>query len=539
MTPDSWGTTSNRTSIYKVPLISVASVIMALLITALIVFYVVSRRKRHRKQKRAKERVRRKALAAAGLTENDINGSAAEAVFKEKLAEMEAKHKAKKKREGQMEFASGKVRGWNARLAGVRRRKGPKRGKRKVTTEVLEEDSSDGEDNRTIAEEPSPRQESVEPTTSAPRAPSPTPSLQSIPPQPAEPADTSPEAPVITPTSPTPYFPPAYRPASVRSNPAASASAGPSQPSSTQAPEEPRPAHVEKTQAPGYYPAPATEDAERALAVASRSDGKARVVEVDEEVPEVSGEDREDSSRAHVATDDKRVLERLRLGASEPPASQETEERGPSAPEVVLDEQGFEIPALHDEDDDLYEQPSQPLPETILPAPPLLSRRLAQFHNLDGLGPSAPSAPRTEPSREIPSAPPALEVEIESSAPSAPPMDEDELPEIHSVPSAPPLIEEDDGGHDLSPESSNSDSTISASTVSQDSSMSIPPSPPTESRQQEEARSQTEIASASGIGTEREVGEEVERRERDGVSHSVTSSRSGSVRGVFLPRYEP
>ncbi|TYJ54642.1 hypothetical protein B9479_004676 [Cryptococcus floricola] len=453
--PNGWGTSSNRTSIYKVPLISVASVIMALLITALIIFYVLGRRKRHRKQKRAKERMRRKALAAAGLNESDINGSAAEAVFKEQLAEMEAKHKAKKKREGQMEFASGKVRGWNARLAVVRRRKGPRKEKGKGTTEVLEEENSDGEIDRTIVEESPPSAEADVPIVSPSRAPSPAPSSHSTPPPVETPAPPT-EAPYNPLSSPTPYFPPAYRPASVRSVPAASASAGPSHPSSSRPLDDAGPTHVEKTQAPGYYPAPATEDGERALAVASRSDGKGRVVDVDQDQAEVSGDDREESRRAHVATDDKWVLERLRMGASAPPAAQEADERGPSAPEVMLDEQGFEIPAVLDEGDDLYDQPSQP--STAFPAPPMLSRRLAQFHNLDGPSPSAPSAPPTESSPEIPSAPPALDGEIESLAPSAPPMeDEQVLPELDSAPSAPPPIEEEDEGHDLSPESSNSE----------------------------------------------------------------------------------
>lgn len=111
--------------------------------------YALNRRKKHRKQKRAKERLRRKALAAAGLTEDDIKGSAAEAAFKEKLAELERKHKAKKKRDGQMGLARSKVKGWNARLGTVRRRKGKKEKEDETMSveenKILEEDIVEGE----------------------------------------------------------------------------------------------------------------------------------------------------------------------------------------------------------------------------------------------------------------------------------------------------------------------------------------------------------------------------------------------------------
>ena len=140
------------------------------------------------------------------------------------------------------------------------------------------------------------------------------------------------------------YFPPAYRPASVRSyrmsDPAASA--GLSRPTASTSMNEDvcslSRSPMEKTHTSGYYPAPATEDSEAAMAVVARIDGKARMLVPDE------GEDKEVLRTRHIATDDKTVLEQLRLGASAPPALSlegTLAEDSPSAPDVEVDEHGF------------------------------------------------------------------------------------------------------------------------------------------------------------------------------------------------------
>lgn len=156
------------------------------------------------------------------------------------------------------------------------------------------------------------------------------------------------------------YFPPAYRPASVRSlqartlnpTPGGSSSSPHEAPGSSGGSNHQRtlqhgtpPTPAEKTNAPGYYPAPATEESEVALAVASRSDGKQRM-----EVPSSEEEDEENRVR-HIATDDKQVLERMRMGGSAPPQRSFSDQltdgsaedgEGPSAPGVEVDDQGFE-----------------------------------------------------------------------------------------------------------------------------------------------------------------------------------------------------
>lgn len=161
----------------------------------------------------------------------------------------------------------------------------------------------------------------------------------------------------------TPYFPPAYRPASVRSLaiyshhpvshpphhssgdlssdlPSGSSPSGAGAVASVRSP-------TEKTRAPGYYPAPATEESEAALAVAARSDGdgkaEARMAMAAAEGSGSVDEEAEAARIRHIATDDKRVLERLRMGASAPSRSAAADlTDGPSAPDVEVDDQGFE-----------------------------------------------------------------------------------------------------------------------------------------------------------------------------------------------------
>jgi hypothetical protein len=215
------------------------------------------------------------------------------------------------------------------------------------------------------------------------------------------------------------YFPPAYRPASVRSlqvQPSGSSS----RPPPTAPPTAPV---VEKTTAPGYYPAPATEDSEVALAVASRSDGKQRM--------DAPPPDEEEEQRVrHIATDDKHVLERMRLGGSAPPRH-EADEDGPSAPIVQVDEQGFEL-HNHDEEHDTRElAPVVGESSSSLPAPP--QRPIHRVYSEADLAETM----KGDESHLLPSAPPAHEDHLVPSAP--PPAHED-----HLVPSAPPFIPEEE-----------------------------------------------------------------------------------------------
>ncbi|WVQ79066.1 hypothetical protein IAT38_001160 [Cryptococcus sp. DSM 104549] len=557
--PNGWGISSNRTSIYRVPLIAVASVIMAVVIVALIIIYVLGRRKRHRKQKRAKERLRRKALAAAGLNEQDINGSAAEEAFREKLKEMEEKHAQKKKRDGQMGLAKSKVRGWNSRLGHLRRRKGKGVARSPGTETPAGEDEDkdmevdgvqDGVQQRGREGEAERMQEgeqaAVQDTASSEE--------QSETTANDNPSTAESSTPTI-PTAPTPYFPPAYRPASVRSIPtgAGSSSAGPSRlPASTFAPEPDADEHddpsvsahssrgassstgrptamssTEKTSAPGYYPAPATEDGELALAVASRSDGKSRMVDP----PPVSDDEEAERERIrHIATDDKRVLERLRMGGSAPPeagggAGGEEAPASASAPEVAVDEHGFERLEVVEEEVGEASAPSEPA-ESAFPPPPRLSARMAQYE------PSAPPSlpPSMDTRHLLPSSPPVLDGG--ASAPSAPPFaldgDEDDDGDLYdegpgrfdrrveleaALPSAPPLAPDEDDeptGHSHGSDSSSASPDLSSGTA---------PSAPEEGAHDEEEEAEGERSPTA-----------VDAQSRNG---------SASGPGLFLPRYEP
>ena len=340
---------------------------------------------------------------------------AGDVALKEKLAELEKQHRSKKRKEGQVGFSKVKVKRWTRTL---RRRKG------------TEED---------IKEEPEPTIEVIEPKPEEPQEIS-TPSLNTISTVMAGeytdqtdqttdstlPTDSSPEESSVENASEgrrdseTPYLPPEYRPASVRSYQLDGA--GPSRRAgSTEVTQS-----MDKTGAPGYYPAPATEDMEEAVAVVSRAEGKRPLPPPTEEEERVR----------HIATDDKRLLEQMRLGASAPPQADSTEDgAGPSAPHVEVDQDGFETV-------DELEEPRVPTPmlHPDIPAPPLppIQRTIAS-EPLDELHlvPSAPplarvaSAPSAPPSSSGPSAP----------APSAPPLDMEEEEEVPTptAPSAPVL----------------------------------------------------------------------------------------------------
>ncbi|WRT65503.1 uncharacterized protein IL334_002446 [Kwoniella shivajii] len=529
--PNGWGISSNRTSIYKVPLIAIASVVIAMGIVALIIFIVISRKKKHRKQKRAKERLRRKALAAAGIKEEELNSSVAEAAFKEKLAELEDQHLARKKRNGQINFSKGKVRVWNQRL-GMRKRKGKGKDKQyanDLVDQVEEEKPIDGVDeiqpssptsilDREVSRQSGDDQVVGDERGSGSRRSSLSSSrrtdrLETTSPQ--SPA-TEAEASTAASAAGVPYFPPAYRPASVRSlhrhNSAAASSAGPSQPIVNH--DVPTVlSGVEKTQAPGYYPAPATEDGEVALAVASRSEGKARLI--DPPLPEE--EDNEDRMR-HIATDDKRVLERMRLGASAPPniVRSEPEEgddntgEGPSAPTVQVDDQGFEQldeSQLHVPND--IPLPSPTLTEGgFLPSPPRLNTRLTS--TFDGI-PTSPSMMNSDSTHLLPSAPPAAPLTIDD-----------------NVPSAPPLLDEDDEEDDatrLAP-------VFQIGEGEDDSLNSLPSDEPTTTEDDHpHVANDEEGSSGNHLDSESRVNES--------FSNALPLPSNSGTGVVFLPRYEP
>lgn len=361
-----------------------------------------------------------------------------EAAFKERLAELERQHRAKREKDGSSSFVKVKVKKWNR---GLRRRKG--KAEVEPIVKVNEENTPAGTAVAITLTMRRPSSESIGSIRSVHLPQSSTVGLSSSDrstSQDASPADAARGGRGITHPTTTPYFPPAYRPASVRSvrkadSPMAagpSTATGPSpSPDLSLDPSAIMPAASEKTQAPGYYPAPVTEDSEVALAVATRSDGKARMPATDIEEEEVHR-----SHTRHIATDDKTVLEQLRLGASAPPMAVEgeaPEDDGPSAPRVEVDEHGFERHA-----DDLGTLPERSSPSRTtkaasphpdIPAPP---RPLAppSFFIADAIGGQEP----VDEFHLLPSAPPPTG---EGNAPSAPPTLEGE--EVVVAPSAPPL----------------------------------------------------------------------------------------------------
>lgn len=446
---------------------------------------VLNRRKAHRRAKRRAERARRKALLAAGLNVDDIDGNTAEVAFKEKLGELEKQHRTKRKEAGS--FVRTKVKRWNA---GLRRRKGKgERGKEgEGSMEVLQEDGEEDAEGEVVGgvipdglrrrstdsnrSRSSPRSSFQDSSGSTSVIPSPVVDARE---------EDGMQPTLGQPVNPVPYFPPAYRPASVRSYHVNDA--GPSRPTLTTTVSEPDVvlpiSETDKTRAPGYYPAPATEGAEAALAVVSRSDGKSRMTQVDNE------EDVGDKGVAHIATDDKRVLERMRMGASAPPVLGEEGAEGPSAPGVEVDEQGFE--RVEEEVEMPIREEREVHPD--IPAPP---RSIAQK--------SYKAAEQMDEREILPSAPPVLR----GISPSTPPTSQ-----LTDIPSAPPILEEESDEHEEG--------------------HPIPSAPNLEEEDEETDLDTREVGREEGI-----QGEEEEREE--GNSHAeipiVTPVR-------YLPRYEP
>jgi hypothetical protein len=440
--------------------------------------------------------MRRKALAAAGLTEDDINnnGDGVDSALREKLAQIEGiagpkpkpRSQAKKER-GPTTLIRTKVRSWNQDV--LRRRKqvagvglGPSRSATPSIHVIDEEEDKPDHDPNIRIDRGSNDTDRTTPTVASTStndrrefgsgsgsaevttSDSTTPSSSDLPRAATQP-------PTAT------YFPPAYRPASVRS-----LQVGPSVPSGSSG-SNASPGHghgdtltmaegetrsrgqsraVEKTTAPGYYPAPATEDSEVALAVASRSDGKQRM--------DVAPPDEEEEERdriRHIATDDKGVLERMRLGGSAPQqsATPSAPGVGPSAPIVEVDEEGFEshdplvlgspLPEHQHEDDQDEDQTTPTTSSSGIPAPPRRRPMAYRLYSQDDLAASldihehhlVPSAP-----------PPAHEDHLVPSAPAIP----DDLEGDEDRPSAPTFeIGEDEPELEL--EQSNSDPSPSPS----------------------------------------------------------------------------
>ncbi|EIW69064.1 hypothetical protein TREMEDRAFT_68945 [Tremella mesenterica DSM 1558] len=509
--PSGWGVSSNRSSFYKVPLIVVSSVILAVAITAAIIFITWSRRKAHRKRKRRAERLRRKTLVAAGINPDDTTANVAETALRDKLAELENHHKTRQNRQGGSYLVRTKIRGWRA---GLRKRKG------KQTSEgmgVVEEDKPVEGVNEVVVQDLD--QTSNVPSAEEPQlndSTSPSPHLSGG----VEPENV-PEGHPIEPDHP--FFLPAYRPASVQSGP-------PPHSSSNQqtATDVVSGAVMDKTSVPGYYPAPTTAESEMALAVVSTADGKRRLP-----LPNL---DVEEGNRTvvHIATDDKTELERLRLGGSAPPlrdSSSETEGAGPSAPGLEVDEEGFE---RVDREGHMEMGHGDNLGTVVegrrrivsgeekyegVPPPPLrITPKVLETSDV-GLGSHEhplPSAPPILAPLVIASAPPLLEVE-EGVVPSAPPMEEDDTEEGEEAQQAAASQNgrgRQQGGEEVSQVVSESNRYSSESTGS--------------------------ITSATGVddvGAGGDVSGDTLRMEDRG--RNVDRGVNGKTDGVYLPKYEP
>lgn len=421
-----------------------------------------NRRKAHRKAKRKAERQRRKALQAAGIDPDVQDGRAQEAAFKEKLQELEKQHRSKKRKDGNVGFSRIKVKKWTG---GLRRRRGKDEqdeGSRPSTPtiEVIQEEGpkSEEQDDRTPSVNTI---NSVAPgeTTDTTDGLGPRTETEDS----TRPTDTSPELSVENASgdAPAPHLPPEYRPASVRSYQMNDSGIGGSSRRRSSLGAVPG-GTSDKTRAPGYYPAPATEDGEQALGVVSRAEGKRPI-----RPPSPTAEAEAERVR-HIATDDKRVLEQMRLGASAPPRStppgeMDQDGAGPSAPNVEVDQDGFE------RFEQIPQEPSSPLPSTPsgssdLPAPPkslnqrsVVAEPVSELHLLPSAPPGAldaslPSAPPLPDSPLAPSAPPlALDEEDDEVSlqdghgePSAPVHLATPITEQHNAPSAPPVHEEEE-----------------------------------------------------------------------------------------------
>lgn len=334
------------------------------------------------------------------------------------------------------------------------------------------------------------------------------------------PTDTSPELSSDThPTEPpAPYLPPEYRPASVRSYQMNDVGVGGS--SRRRSSISGAVGSTDKTRAPGYYPAPATEDGEQALEVVSRAEGKRPLPPTDNE-----GEEERERVR-HIATDDKRLLEQMRLGGSAPPRqSAEMEDisaiddqAGPSAPDVEVDQDGFE---RHDHlFQEMSKSPSAPSHPDI-PAPPVLV-------NQRSFGSPGP----VNGSHLLPSAPPTV---VESALPSAPP-----LPDSPLMPSAPPLDFEADepglSGDDPTTESSDHVAPIHLATPLS-TPLDVPSAPPLDEHPSLHIDPGAEVVVGVGVG---DVVREAEAADGELVSEQPHGDVEEPTRPrLFLPKYEP
>lgn len=515
----------------------------------------LKRKKAHRRAKRRADRKRRKALAAAGLTEEGVNESRNEAVMQEQLDDLQRQHRSKRKSETGVvssPSARSKVRSWRAGL--LRRRKGRNGESEPDAMGTVQEkpeeqppvEGADGLRGSQDTDRSTPTVPSVENgdgsgsdgldsrmdtiSSEATTASAPEPNAAAEPTGPAPPSG----------TTSTTYFPPAYRPASVRSMQGASSSTIPAVPSSSSnrpnLSDEPAHSAVEKTHAPGYYPAPATAEGEVALAVASRSEGKGRMPIPSESEPDESRNSGEHTG--HVATDDKRVLERMRMAASAPPG-QSGEEDGPSAPHVEVDESGFErMPTV--------------LETPTLTPPLILGRELSSSATNIIQHPELPAPP--QPTRQafhrsysvenelheqldelnlLPSAPPRPPIPTRSSAPDipisdAPPVIEQEA---NIVPSAPPLLEHGDDEETESHRDSPPTPIIS----------SAPPLPAEDEDEVEEIESrQADEGGNEGVSEVEDNSEPTGSRTRAEMDDSTRRpSEAPSEPRLFLPKYEP
>jgi hypothetical protein len=432
---------------------------------------VINRRKQHRRAKRRAARMRRKALAAAGITEDDLNNdnSGVDGALREKLAQIEGttlpKPKKEKKERGPTTLIRTKVRAWNQ---GVLRRRnqavglGPGLGPSRSATpsiEVIEEDKPEDpalaeNGNRVRGSNDTDRTTPTVASQSSNERGAGTLGSGEITTSDSNTNETPPSADLPRASTQPPtatYFPPAYRPASVRSLqvhtsgpsvPIRSASA--SSPSSdTRNVSRSSATGVEKTTAPGYYPAPATHDSELALAVASRSDGKQRM-----DAPPPSEEEEEDRRVRHIATDDKGVLERMRLGGSAPPAAGHGAEDGPSAPIVEVDEQGFEAHDPTTLGAPLVDSPTISSGDSQLPAPPTRPRMGYRVYSQDDLAADLDIHEH----HLLPSAPPPAHEDHSHLAPSAPPVVLEEDEGVEAGPSAPSFELGDEPEQEVEPE---------------------------------------------------------------------------------------
>lgn len=478
-------------------------------------------------------------MAAAGLTEESVNDNRNQEQLREKLDDLQRQHRAKKKGDTAVvssPSARSKVRSWRASLRRRRGGKGDDEGGGAADA-IIEEKSDDGvqgrDRNSADTDRSTPTVPSVEPeerdssdglgshqnTTSSDEPSSSEPNSTAESPNRSGPA---------APPAATPYFPPAYRPASVRS--LHLHQAGSSSTAGTSGAVHPSgdldiPSAAEKVRAPGYYPAPATAEGEIALAVASRTDGKGRMPPP----PEVNDSEEQNTGEhtAHVATDDKRVLERMRMAASAPPQTMAGEgEDGPSAPHVEVDESGFERMeleppiTLNADPSASSSSPSQPpaMAHPSLPAPPPRRPSFSRSYSVErevheqldelNLLPSAP--PRLPPSRLA-----------NAETPSTPPITSDEI----IVPSAPPLLpegdEEEDGGETIAP-------------------ATAPPLPESEEEDGDEVAQRDfadQAAESSRTATVTDGLSEVEENDSEDVLRRP--SEAPSEPRVFLPRYEP